>query len=216
MKSILLKDRADGGKKLSQELLKYKKDNLIILALPRGGVPIGYEIAKKLRLNLNVIVSQKLGSPENPELGIGAISENSTQVLDTHLITTLNVSKNELSNVIIKEKKELERRVCLYRNSEPLPDLTNKTILLVDDGLATGVTAEAAIKSLKKLKPKKIIFAAPVCALDTTGRLKKTIDELICITTPHNFFSVGSWYKHFPQATDQDVIRLLKKANKYS
>lgn len=210
---MLFEDRKDAGQKLARKLIKHKEEKPIILSLPRGGVPVGYELAKHLNTNLNVIVSRKLGAPTKPEFGIGAISENNSKVIDNDSIKILNISEKELKEVIEKEQKELKRRVKLYRNGKRL-QLKDRVVILVDDGLATGVTSKAAIKAVKKLNPKKIIFAVPVCAFDTSEKFKKRVDEFVCLAIPCEFISVGSWYKHFSQTKDDEVVRLLKKNKK--
>lgn len=206
-------DRAEAGWKLGQELLKYKADKPLILALPRGGVPIGIEIAKTLNAPLNVIVVRKLGAPGQNELGIGAIAEGGVKILDNKTIALLNISKDKLQEIINQENEELIRRVKVYRKGKKLTGLKNKTVIIVDDGLATGLTAKAAIAFVKKQKPKKIIFAAPICAIDSAANLRKDVDELICSSMPSEFRSVGSFYENFPQLFDQQVIEILNKAN---
>lgn len=203
-------DRAAAGKKLSERLIKFK-DSPIVLALPRGGVPVGVEVAKALNAPLNVIVVRKLGSPGQNELGIGAIAEGGVKILDKKTIALLNISKDKLQEIINQENEELIRRVKVYRKGKKLTGLKNRTVIIVDDGLATGLTAKAAIAFVKKQKPKKIIFAAPICALDSATNLKREIHELICFSMPSEFHSVGSFYENFPQLFDQEVIEILNK-----
>ncbi len=208
---MIFENRQKAGRRLAKKLSQFRNENLLILALPRGGVPIGAEVAKFMHAPLDVIVARKLGAPHNPEFGIGAISEEDTQVLDEHSIKALGISSEGLKELIRKEKEELSRRVNLYRHNKS-PPIKNKTIILVDDGLATGVTARAAIEAIKKQKPGQIIFAAPVCAFDTARQLKHLVDNVVCIKTPSDFESVGLWYKEFKQLTDEKVIELLKQS----
>lgn len=208
---MVFEDRREAGKLLAKKLVPFQKEHPIVLALPRGGVPIGFEIAKSMYVPLDVLVVRKIGSPHNPEFGIGAIAEENTQILDKSSINTLGISKKELAGIIKKEKEELKRRVNLYRKNRSPPLMKDKTVIIVDDGLATGVTAKAAISSVKKGKPKQVIFAAPVCAYDTIQELKGLVDNVVCIAKPHDFGSVGRWYREFEQISDEEVINFLKK-----
>lgn len=208
----LFEDRSEAGKKLAESLKKYAKESPVILALPRGGVPIGFEVAKTLGAPLNVIVTRKLGFPGNKEFGIGAIGENDTEVLDQRTLALFGLPKEYLDEEIGEEKAELNRRIAIYRQNKPLPNLKDKTVILVDDGLATGVTAKAAIEAIKKQGPKKIIFASPVCAYETVQDLSNLVDKVVCVASPMEFLSVGSWYKYFPQLSDQEVVNLLSQS----
>ncbi|MBI2268622.1 MAG: phosphoribosyltransferase [Candidatus Blackburnbacteria bacterium] len=210
------KNRSTAGRLLARKLGKYKNKNTIVLALPRGGVPVGFEIAKVLHVPFSVIVARKIGMPGNPEFGIGAISEGDVVVLDIHTIKQLDVSKEAIEKAIEKERKELARRVQLYRKGKPLPKLSGHTAILVDDGLATGVTARAAIKAIRKMNPRCIVAAFPVCAADTAGNLKQQVNNLVSLLTSVEFTSVGSWYEDFQQVTDKKVVELLKKFRKVS
>ncbi|OGK16149.1 hypothetical protein A2690_01785 [Candidatus Roizmanbacteria bacterium RIFCSPHIGHO2_01_FULL_39_12b] len=207
---MIFKDRADAGRQLARSLQKYRRENAIILALPRGGIAVAYEIAKILELPLNVIISRKLGSPGNSEFGIGAISENHVRVLDKKTIDFLNISKKEINEIIKQENLELQRRIYTYRHNQKLPSLFNKTAILIDDGVATGVTAQAAIKVVYKLRPKKIVFATPVCAQQAAGVIKNQVDDFICLFCPYDLSAIGAYYKSFFQVTDEQVIEFLK------
>lgn len=204
-------DRKEAGRKLGKILKKLKLENPIVLAIPRGGVVIGFEVAKILKAPLDVIIARKIGVPSQPELGMGAVAEEGVEILDKELIKSLLIPKHLVNEVIVKEKAEIERRKDLYRENKPIINLTDRVVILVDDGLATGVSAKAAIKSVRKLKPKKIIFAAPVCARDTVKKMKNSVDGLFCILTPSEFSSVGLWYQNFDQVTDEEVKELLNK-----
>lgn len=208
---MIFEDRKEAGKLLAARLKTLKLGKPIILALPRGGVPTGYEIAEVLNLPFYVFVARKIGSPENPEFGIGSIAEGNVLILERELINNLHISQKQLKEIINLEKEELKRRVFLYRNNQPIPSLKNKIVILVDDGLATGITARAAIQAIKKQNPKNVIFASPVCAYDTAEQFFKLVDNVVCITIPGDFSAVGLWYRHFEQVTDEEVIDLLHK-----
>ncbi len=207
---FLFQDRSDAGRLLVKKLSVFRNSSAIVLALPRGGVVIGYQIAKSLKLPLSVIVSRKIGSPNNPEFGIGAVSENDSVVLDQDSIKSVKVSRAELNALIEKEKKEVEHRIELFRKGEPLLSMKGKTVIIVDDGLATGVTAKAAIGSVEKLHPQKVVFAAPVCAADSVVELQPRLDQVICLYAPVTMGAIGAYYRDFSQTTDREVLSLLK------
>lgn len=211
---MVFENRQEAGKKLASQLLKYRQSNPYVLAMPRGGVPVGLEVAQVLQAPLDVLVVRKIGLSGNKEFGIGAIAEGGVQVLDQTTIGTIGIDDMELQDTIDLEEKELQRRVQIYRGGKPPPSLSGKAAILVDDGMATGVTAKAAIESVKKLNPKKIILATPVCALDTAESLKRLVDEVICLAAPFEFMAVGSWYRNFVQITDEEVVELLNKSRK--
>lgn len=205
----MFKDRQDGGKKLAKSLLGYKNKESIVIALPRGGVIVGHEVAKILNAPFDVIVSRKIGAPNNPEFGIGAISEGNTIVLNSDSIKLLKISKEVLDQIIDKKKEEVGRRIHLFRGNRPIIPIYHKTVILVDDGLATGVTAEAAIKSIKKLKPKEIIFASPVCSYETSKVLAEQVDSVVCEITPRNLTAIGNYYRNFQQVSDKEVLETI-------
>lgn len=211
---MLFTNRVDAGKKLAEKLVGLKPQNLVVLALPRGGVPIGYEIAKKLNAPLDVLVVRKLGAPLNPEFGIGAIAPENVKVLDQTAIEYLGISQHDIKKIENKERKELNRRIKEYRGTVSLPDIKDKTVILVDDGLATGVTARAAIKAILKQDPQKLVIAIPVCAFDALEGIRSLvrplIDEVICLSAPYDLSAVGFWYKSFDQVSDLEVVNLLR------
>lgn len=209
---MVFENRKEAGEKLATELTEFRHDQPIVLALPRGGVPIGFEIAKILHAPLEVIVSRKIGAPYNPEFGIGAIAEGNVRVLDESVIELLGISPETLKQLTENEKEEIKRRIALYRNNKPLPSLKNRTVILVDDGLATGVTARAAIAAIKRKRPKQLIFASPVCAYDTAREFEHVVDQVVCLTAPVDFTSVGMWYRQFHQVSDEEVIHFLKRS----
>ncbi len=212
---ILFRNRTEAGNRLAERLAEYADARPIILALPRGGVPVGYQVAQKLHAPLEVIVVRKIGEPNNPEFGIGAVAEGDTLILDQELIETLGTDSTAITNLISQEKTELMRRVQVYRGGRPLPSLRNQTIILVDDGLATGITARGAITAVKKQQPRQLILATPVGAADTVQALQKEVDQLVCLATPANFAAVGTWYEQFDQTEDEEVVKLLHQANTF-
>lgn len=203
-------DRKEAGRRLGKILKKYKFESPIILAIPRGGVVVGFEVAKLLKAPLDVIIARKVGVPTQPELGMGAVAEGGVKILDKDLIEQIRIPRGSVNEVIAKERAEIKRRRSLYRGNKPITNIENRVVILVDDGLATGVSARAAIESIKKLRPKKIIFAAPVCAKESEQNLRHLVDELFCILIPPGFDSVGRWYQNFDQVTDEEVKELLK------
>ncbi|MBI4363653.1 MAG: phosphoribosyltransferase [Candidatus Doudnabacteria bacterium] len=205
------KDRNDAGKQLAKKLLQYKGKDCIVLALPRGGVIIGYFVAQILKCSLDVVVARKLGAPFNPEFGVGAIAPGGVTVLDQASIRALGIRQEDLGRVVIDETAEMKRRIKLYRGSRPPLDLKNKIAILVDDGLATGVTARAAIDFIKAQKPKKLILAVPVAAADTASQMRELVDEFVCLLTPVDFMAVGLWYESFEQVTDEEVVKIMKE-----
>lgn len=207
----MFQNRADAGHKLAKQLELYKEENLLILALPRGGVPIGYEVAKALQAPLDVFVVRKVGSPWNPEYGIGAVASG-ILVLDKSALQELGITPYEIQDIIRREQEEVNRRQRLYRKNEVFPTLTDKTVILLDDGIATGVTIRTAIQAIKQLTPKKLVLAVPVGPKESIITLKQEVDDLICLEMSTNFFSVGSYYVQFPQVSDEEVIKLLEQA----
>ncbi len=186
--------------------------NTIILALPRGGVIVGYEVAKILNLPLDIVVPRKIGAPANPEFAIGAITETGVGIFDEMVTGAYGITKSYLQNEIKKEKAEAERRLKLYRGTRAPLDLKNKTVIIVDDGLATGLTMRAAVKTVKILGAAKIIVAIPVTSPEAAELVKKEVDEIIYLEAPAFFGAVGSFYEEFGQTTDDEVIDLLKKS----
>lgn len=210
---MLYKDRYDAGQQLAEKLLKYKEENPIILALPRGGVVLGYEIAKKLNAPLDIIVARKIGAPLQPELGVGAIAPKGVRILNNELIRTLGISELQIEQIIEKETIEMNRRIELYRGELPQLDLDGKTVIIVDDGIATGISDKAAILSVKHFFPKKIILAVPICPPYAAEKFRQYVDEFLCLIQPSDFYAVGAYYENFEQTSDEEVIDLLKKAN---
>lgn len=207
----MFQNRSDAGYQLAQKLKIYQAENPIILALPRGGVSIGYEVAVVLKAPLGVFVVRKVGAPWNPEFGIGAVAPG-VQILDTESLQILGIKPSQIEGIIKQEQQEVKRRQELYQQDENLSYITGKTIILVDDGVATGVTTRAAIQAIKQLKPAKFILAIPVGPRDTIEELRHLVDDLICLESPFSFYAVGAFYLSFPQVSDEEVIALLESA----
>ena len=211
----IFKNRTEAGKKLAEKLLPYKKENPLVLAMPRGGVPVGYEVATALGSPLDTIVARKIGAPFHPEFGVGAIAPGDVLILDEASMRAHGIEREDLDQVIGKEKKEMQRRTIKYRSGEYVRGKKADTIIIVDDGLATGVSARAAIESARRTyKPKQIIFAAPICARDSAENLSPLVNKIVCVNSVDNLMAIGYWYQEFEQTTDEEVISYLEKANK--
>ena len=207
-------DRVDAGKRLASTLADFAGKNAIVLAIPRGGVVVGYEISKALNLPLDVIIPHKIGAPDNPELAIGAITEDGTVILDENLVAYIGVPKSYIKEESERQKREIERRLEMYREGVPYPDLKGRHVIIVDDGIATGSTMKAALASVKNRGAKTVTVAVPVGPPSTIEELKKRADRVVSIYTPEYFQAIGQFYADFNQTTDAEVIQLLKKANK--
>ena len=210
------RDRQEAGEHLAHELKRRYggRDDLIVLALPRGGVPIGYTIARALGAPLDVFVVRKLGVPGHEELAMGAIASGGVRVLNEDVVGYLNVPAGIIESVAEEEEQELRRREKIYRGSRPPLEVINRVVILVDDGLATGSTMRAAHAALKKLGPSRIVVAVPVAARETCQDLQREVDEIICLRTPEPFQAVGLWYEDFDQTSDDEVQRLLRESQK--
>lgn len=209
----LYKDRVDAGKKLAKELSKYaNRSDVLILALPRGGVPVAFEVAKELNVKMDVFIVRKLGVPGNEELAMGAISSDNIRVLNEDVVRSFQISERVINMVAENELRELERRERAYRGDRTKPEISGSTVILIDDGLATGATMRAAAAALKIKNPAKIVVAVPTGAPDTCELFRREVDEVICVATPEPFYGVGAWYGNFSQTTDEEVCDLLNKA----
>ncbi|MBI2707881.1 MAG: phosphoribosyltransferase [Proteobacteria bacterium] len=209
----MFQDRQEAGQKLAQKLKPYQAENPLILALPRGGVPVGFEVAKTLKAPLDVLVVRKVGAPWNSELGVGAVAPG-VQMLDEVSLHILDIKPASMKHIVDQEIQEMNRRLHLYRQDQAFPALTGRTVILIDDGLATGITTRAAIESVKKLNPAKVILAVPVGPAQTVRTLKKLVDKVVCLETPSPFYAVGSFYQNFMQVSDEEVISFLTQAAK--
>ncbi len=207
-------DRHDAGIVLANHLKEYAhQSNVIVLALPRGGVPVAYEVAKALSIPLDVFIVRKLGVPGHEELAMGALAAGGIVMFNEPLMDQLHIDQAAIHQVVESEQKELLRREQLYRGNRPFPQLLDKTVILIDDGIATGSTIKAAIKALKRFKPSSIIIAVPVAARETYEDMAKLVDKIICPLKPTPFHAVGLWYENFSQTSDNEVIELLKKSH---
>lgn len=212
----IFKDRTDAGRRLSMELSAYKNnEDLLVLGLPRGGVPVAYEVARSLNAPLDVFIVRKLGVPGREELAFGAIASGDVLVLNDYIIKTMGISDEVIQGVVEREKNEFKRRETEYRGNRPLQNIFNKTVILVDDGLATGASMRAAIEALKLLNPGKVVIAVPTASIETCAELESIADDIICAATPHPFRGVGYWYENFSQTTDEEVKDLLKKSEEF-
>ena len=205
-------DRAEAGRVLAERLAPMGLEGAAVLALPRGGVPVGYEIARRLGSRLDVLVTRKIGYPPQPELGVGAIAEGGAPVFDAGLLQRLGLREQDLAATVAAERAELGRRVEVYRRGRPLPEITGRPVIVVDDGLATGGTARAAVRALRERGPSRLVLAVPVGAAETVGGLEAEVDDLVVPAAPWEFRAVGQWYRDFEQLTDDDVIAWLDRA----
>lgn len=209
------RNRENAGQDLAKRLKTYVNGpDGVVLALPRGGINVAFEVAKALNLPLDVVVVRKLGVPDQPELAMGAIASGGVRVLNQQLMRQAQISNERIESVAQQEVKELMRQERLYRNGRPPVDLEHKTVILIDDGLATGATMRAAITAIREQKPQQIIIAVPVATPSMCQELESEVDEIICLKTPEPFISVGTWYDDFSQTTDEEVIQLLSRAKK--
>lgn len=210
------KDRKQAGELLAERLVSLGYDrqpNLLVFGLPRGGVPVAFQVSRRLRAPLDVWVVRKLGAPGHEELAMGAIASGGGRVLNLGVVESLQVSEDTLAAVEEQQLAELQRRERLYRGNRPSPDLKGKTVLLVDDGLATGATMKAAIAAAQQKQPARLVVAVPVAPPDTVAEIQALVDEVVCLETPPFFQAVGLWYEHFPQTSDEEVLALLQAAS---
>jgi predicted phosphoribosyltransferase len=211
--SARFRDRGDAGLKLAQALAAYRnRPRLLVLALPRGGVPVAYEVAKALGAPLDLCIVRKLGVPGQPELAMGAIAPGGVRVLDEEVVGLLGIPESVLAAVESKERLELERRIRAYRGGRPLPEVQGRTVLLVDDGVATGSTLRAALQALRAQQPAALVVAVPVAPREAVAWLRGLADDVICLRKPEPFFAIGEWYEDFRQTRDEEVTGLLAKA----
>jgi putative phosphoribosyl transferase len=207
------RDRFDAGKKLAEHVLNRIHDpDVLVLALPRGGVPVGFEVARALHAELDIFLVRKLGLPGQEELAIGAIASGGVRVLNESLLDELQLSPRLIEQIAKRKEQELKRREELYREGLPARPIQGRTVILVDDGLATGASMRAAAQAVRLQGPKRVIAAVPVAATETCDEFRMDVDEIICAYTPQPFFSVGMWYEDFSQTTDEEVQRLLEEA----
>ncbi|HKZ81589.1 MAG TPA: phosphoribosyltransferase [Pyrinomonadaceae bacterium] len=210
---MLFEDRHHAGRHLAEKLMTYaNRDDVTVLALPRGGVPVAFEVAKKLNAPLDVFLVRKLGVPGQEELAMGAIASGGIRVLNDDVVNYLGIPTPVIEAVASQEQRELERRERSYRGDAPPPDVKGRTVILIDDGLATGSTMRAAAAALRGLRPAHIVVAVPVAPPETCDEFREEVDEIVCALTPQPFHGVGLWYRDFSQTTDEEVQELLRRA----
>jgi predicted phosphoribosyltransferase len=210
---IRFRDRREAGRFLASRLAHYAgRPDVVVLALPRGGVPVAYEVARALNAPLDVFLVRKLGVPGHEELAMGAVATGGVRVLNERVVRALGMPEDVIDAVARREQAELARRERVYRQGRPPPDVRGKTVILVDDGLATGATMQAAIRALRQIQPARVVVAVPTASRDTCEALAQQVDEVVCATTPEPFYGVGAWYEDFSQTTDDEVRDMLARA----
>lgn len=211
--SMVFDDRADAGRKLAARLGAYaRRKDVIVLGIPRGGVPVAFEVARALEAPLDVFLSRKLGVPGQEELAFGAVASGDVRVLDQQIIEAVGVSEQQIEQTTQNVKRELERRERAFRGSRPSLKVDGLTVILVDDGIATGSSMRAAINALRQMKPARIVVAVPVAPVSTCNRLQHEVDELVCLHMPESFFAIGQFYGDFSQVPDEEVAGLLQRS----
>jgi putative phosphoribosyl transferase len=212
MKLQRFRDRTQAGQILAAQLAVYaNRPDVLVLAFPRGGVPVAFEVARALHAPLDVIIVRKLGVPGEEELAMGAIASGGVRVLNDDVVQLLGISEKEINRVAAHEQREVERRERLYRGDRPAYEVHGRTVILVDDGIATGATMRAAVAAVRQQQPARIVIAIPVAASSTCEEFVGEVDELVCVLRPEAFFAVGFWYEHFSQTTDEEVRDLLQQ-----
>lgn len=202
-------DRAEAGRVLAERVASLGLTDPVVLALPRGGVPVAHEVANRLGVSYEVFVTRKIGCPGQPELGVGAIAEGGEPVFDAALLSRLALAEDDLGGTVRTERAELDRRVAVYRGDRPLPPMKGRDVVVVDDGLATGGTARAALQAVRAAEPSRLVLAVPVGAAQTVRALVADADDVVTLAAPWTFHAVGQWYQNFEQLTDRDVLDLL-------
>jgi putative phosphoribosyl transferase len=205
----ILRDRREAGERLAERLLPYRDQDPVVMALPRGGVPVAFAIAQRLGVPLDVLIVRKIGAPDNPEYGLGALVEDGTRYIDETRVREAGYTPKDLEPTIARELEEIQRRARAYRGGRPVTGVRDRVVILVDDGVATGGTLRAAIRAVRARHPRRIIVALGVAARDTFHQLGREADEVVALTVPEVFFAVGEWYAHFDQVSDEEVERLL-------
>lgn len=214
---MLFADRSDAGRKLAAALSRYAgRAGVQVLGLPRGGVPVAFEVAQALRAPLDVFIVRKLGVPTQPELAMGAVATGGVRVLNEEVVRQLDIPASVIDRVAAAEQIEIERRERRYREGRPAPRLEGKIVILIDDGLATGSTMRAAARAVRLQQPARTLIAVPVAARQTCELLRGDADEMVCLTTPEPFFAVGQWYGNFDQTSDEEVHDLLARAAQFA
>jgi putative phosphoribosyl transferase len=211
------RDRRDAGRRLATNLATHAgRPDVIVLALPRGGVPVAFEVAQALAASLDVFLVRKLGMPGHEEFAIGAIASGGVTVLNEDTLREYGVSREQVADIVEAEQRELERREHRYRGDRAFPDLAGRTVILIDDGLATGSTMRAAVAALRHERPARVIVAVPTAPAETCEELRTIVDEMVCLITPDPFYAVGLWYEDFSQTTDEEVRELIESAARFA
>lgn len=206
-------NRKEAGMRLAERLLEYRGKDVVVLAIPRGGVVVAFEVAQRLGVPLDLIIPRKLGAPFNPELAIGAVTQDGTIVLNHDIVEELGVPKTFIDLEVSEQIREIDRRMKRYRGDRPFPDLKSKTVILIDDGIATGATVRAAVQSIMKSNPGCVVIAVPVAPPEAVKSLAKEADRVVALETPAWFAAIGQFYENFDQTSDEEVIGLIAKAN---
>jgi predicted phosphoribosyltransferase len=210
---VIFRDRREAGRALGAKLSAYAgRSDVSVLGLPRGGVPVAYEVARSLDAPLDVFLVRKLGAPGHEELAMGAIASGGIRVLNPTVIQSLQISADEIERAAEREERELRRRELSYRGDRPPLDVAGRIVIFVDDGLATGYSMRAAVEAARKLEPARIVVAVPVAPLSTSGEMRRIADDVVVVATPEPFYSVGRFYDEFEQTTDEEVVELLRRA----
>ncbi|MDW7978207.1 MAG: phosphoribosyltransferase [Candidatus Caldarchaeum sp.] len=209
---MLFHDRVDAGRRLAKHLSKRVQGECVVLAIPRGGVVVGYEVAKMLNCPLDVVISRKVGAPSQPELAVGAVAEDGTLFVDEEIARVVGAADEYIRQKAAEESWEARRRAEVYRGGRPMQELKGRTVILVDDGLATGLTMKAAVHMARNKQAEKIIVAVPVAPPETVEKLKKLADEVVCLETPADFFAIGQFYDRFEQLSDEEVVSILSRS----
>lgn len=209
----LFDDRRAAGEALAAELTRYRgRADVVALALPRGGVPVAYEVARALEVPLDVMIVRKLGVPGQEELALGALASGGIRVLNRDIIRALGIDEDDIEAVARRERQEIERRARAYRGDRPPPELAGQVVIVIDDGIATGATMRAAVAALRQRRPARLIVAVPTASTEACEHLRREADEVVCLATPEPYMAVGRWYRHFDQTSDEEVRTLLAKA----
>jgi putative phosphoribosyl transferase len=214
MDNIFFEDRRDAGRCLAKAITKrdYRNQPLVVLGIPRGGVVVADEVAESLSAPLDVVIVRKLRAPYQPELGIGAVVDgDNISIINEELVRALGVTSDYLDSEIACQREEIERRLRIYRGDRPAPEVAGKTVIVIDDGIATGYTFRAALEGLRRRNPARLVAAAPVAARDSVDMLSAFADEMIFLSTPVSFFSVGTWYRDFDQVSDEEAVAILHR-----
>jgi putative phosphoribosyl transferase len=214
---MVFEDRTDAGRQLAGQLMRFAdRPYVIVLGLPRGGVSVAFEVATALHAPLDILLSRKLGVPGQPELAFGAVAAGDGRYLDEGLVRLTGISNTEVERITVEVRHELDRRATLYRGDRPLPQIAGKTVILVDDGMATGASIYAAVQALRPMQPTRLILAVPVAPPAAWAWLRKFVDEIVCLYLPDTFLAVGEFYEDFAQVEDAEVVEMLRRAESFS